>query len=424
MNNLIGDYNTTILERDKLISSGGVNNPVVQQLVSTLNGLRLNIDTSISAYKKQLGVSKKQLMSRSNRFSSEVYQLPEKEKLLRAINRQQKIKESLYLLLLQKREEAAINLAVTEPSIKVVEYALSSSDIISPKPKMVYMGAMVIGLFIPFGVLFIIFMLDTKIHGKKDIEALGIDIPVLGEIPSLKNMDTTLFANPNDRSILAESFRIISSNANFMLPSNKEKGAVICCTSSIKGEGKTFVSVNISLALSSLNKKVLLIGGDLRNPQLYNYLGAKKKQPGLTKYLHDDTEGWKDKLVQGFPEHSNHDALIAGEIPPNPPHLFSNKRFKTLLEEARLLYDFIIIDTAPTLLVTDTMLISKYADATLFIVRANFTEKEILQHTLDYEKKNKIKNMAYIINSVGENGKAYGYKYGYNYGYGYGYNQE
>jgi len=423
-NNLIEEYNLAVLERDKLIGSGGINNPVVQQLIATLNGLRSNIDSSISAYKKQLEVSKQQLVSRSNRFSSEVYQLPEKEKLLRAINRQQEIKESLYLLLLQKREEAAINLAAIEPSIKVVEYALSNSGPISPKPKIAYMGAAVLGLFIPFGILFIIFMLDTKVHSRKDIDALGVDIPILGEIPALKIVETDLFSNPNDRTVLAESFRIISSNANFMLPSNTGKGAVLNCTSSIKGEGKTFISVNISLALSSLNKKVLLLGADLRNPQFFKYLGVEKNQAGLTHYLHDQSSDWEDLLIKGFPGHPNHDTLISGEIPPNPPHLFSNGRYKTLIEEARELYDFIVVDTAPTVLVTDTMLISEYADATLFIVRANFTDKELLQHSLDFLKKNKVKNMAYIINSVGENGKAYGYKYGYNYGYGYGYHQE
>ena len=424
VNNLIAEYNTAVLERDKLINSGGVNNPIVQQLIATLNGLRLNIDTSISAYKKQLAVSKKQLKARSSRFSSEVYQLPEKEKLLRAINRQQKIKESLYLLLLQKREEAAINLAVTEPSIKVVEYALSGSSPISPKPKMIYIGGVAMGLLIPFGIIFIWFMLDTKVQDKKDIEELGMDIPVVGEIPAIKNNKTIVFSNPNDRSVLAEAFRILSSNVNFMLPAHSEKGAVLNCTSSVKGEGKTFISLNVSLALASLNKRVLLIGADLRNPQLHTYLEVDKKQSGLTNYLHGDVEDWKGNLIKGFAKHPYHDTLISGEIPPNPPHLLTNGRFEALLEEAKLLYDYIIIDTAPTVLVTDTLLISKFSDATLYVVRANFTEKELLNHSLEFSKKNQLKNMGFVINSVGESKKSYGSKYGYNYGYGYGYGED
>ena len=424
INNLIGEYNTAILERDKLTNSGGINNPIVQQLVSTLNGLRLNIDTSILAYKKQLKVSKKQLLARSNKFSSEVYQLPGKEKLLRAINRQQKIKESLYLLLLQKREEAAINLAVTEPSIKVVEYALSGSQPISPKPAIVYAGGLALGLLIPFGIIFIIFMLDTKIHSKNDVEALGADIPILGEIPAIKKNKNIIFSDPNDRSVLAEAFRIVSSNASFILPANSEKGSVLICTSSVKGEGKSFVSVNLSLALSSINKKVLLIGADLRNPQLHAFLKLDKNQKGLSNYLHNVNEDWKSNLIQGFPKHPNHDTLISGEIPPNPPHLLSNGRLELLLNEARELYDYIIIDTAPTVLVTDTLLISKYADATIYIVKANYTEKELLHHAVDFLKKNKVKNMAFVINSVGDSKKAYGSKYGYNYGYGYGYTED
>jgi len=423
-NDLIGEYNTTILERDKVVNSGGKNNPVVQQLIVTLHGLRLNIDTSIAAYKQQLTVSKRQLLERNKKFSSEVYQLPEKEKLLRAINRQQQIKENLYLLLLQKREEAAINLAVTEPSIKIVDYAITAINPIAPKTKIVYLGSFVLGLLLPFGVLSIIFMLDTKIHDKNDIEEFGVHFPVAGEIPVIKDNKNHLFNDPNDRTVLAEAFRILSSNVNFMLPSHAKKGAVINCTSSIKAEGKTFISINLSLALSSLNKKVLLIGADLRNPQLHPYLGVDKKQTGLSNYLHGDTNDWKDILIKGFPKHLHHDTLLSGEIPPNPPYLLSNGRYEALLEEAKEIYDYIVIDTAPTVLVTDTLLISKFSDAVLYVVRANYTEKELINHSIEFSKKIKLENMAYVINSVGERKNGYGYKYGYNYGYGYGYNEE
>ncbi len=218
VNALIQDYNTAVLEKDKLISSGGVNNPTVKLLNSKLNDLKLNINRSLTSYKKQLQLSQKQLQARNLKFRGEVSRLPEKEKLLRSIERQQKIKESLYLLLLQKREEAAINLAITEPSIKVVEYALSTSLPISPKPRIAYIVAILAGLLIPFGVFYIMFMLDTKVHGKKDIENLVSDIPVAAEIPRIKDKDKTIFSNPNDRSALAESFRILSSNVNYLLP--------------------------------------------------------------------------------------------------------------------------------------------------------------------------------------------------------------
>jgi capsular exopolysaccharide synthesis family protein len=426
INTLIEKYNTAILDCEKLISSGGINNPVIQQLQVQLRDLRDNINNSLGAFKNELELSQRQLSTRDKEFKSEVYSLPLKEKLLRAINRQQTIKESLFLLLLQKREEASISLAVTEPAIKVVEYALSNTWPISPKPRIAYLGALIIGLGVPFGILFVIFLLDNKIHSKTDIEKINPNIPVIGEIPKIQKGVKTLFSDPNDRSILAESFRIFSSNVNYLLPSKgNDAGSVICVTSTIKGEGKTFISLNLSLAFSSLNKKVLLIGADLRNPQLHSYLDIDKNQGGLSNYLHDLDNDWKESLVEKFEEHQKHKILISGVIPPNPPNLLTNGRFEELLDEAKIIYDYIIIDTAPTIAVTDTLLISKFADATIYVARANYTEKALLSHSNDLAKYKKLKNMAYVINQVGESkGYKYGYKYGYNYGYGYGYGEE
>ena len=198
-----------------------------------------------------------------------------------------------------------------------------------------------------------------------------------------------------------------------------DRGKVILCTSSIKGEGKTFVSLNLSLALASLNKKVLLIGADLRNPQLHTYINIEKNRAGLSNYLHDVNTDWKQSLIKGFDKHPSHDILISGNLPPNPAHLLTNGNFEILLEEAKSLYDFIIVDTAPTILVTDTLLISHLADATMYMTRADFTEKSLLDHSIDLNKHKKLTNMAYVVNGVGANKS-----YGYNYGYGYGYEQE
>ncbi|MGB5418848.1 GumC family protein [Algibacter sp.] len=415
VNSLIQDYNTAVLEKDKLVSSGGINNPAVLLLNSRLSDLRGNINGSLNSYKQQLSLSQQQLKARNNRFKGEVSRLPEKEKLLRAIERQQKIKESLYLFLLQKREEASINLAITEPAVKVVEHALSGSLPISPKRNVFYAGSILAGLLIPFGILYLLFMLDTKLHGKKDIEQFTSTIPVAGEIPSIKAKDNLVFSNPNDRTGLAESFRILSSNVKYMLPQD-DTAKVIFCTSSIKGEGKTFVSLNLSLSLSSLNKKVLIIGADLRNPQLHSYMNIDKKEAGLSNYLHNPEKDWKQSLIKGFEKHPNHDTLISGSLPPNPAYLLTNGRFEALLEEAKTLYDYIIVDTAPTILVTDTLLISQLADATLYIVRADFTEKNLLGHSVELYKNKKLKNLAFVINSVGNSGK-YDYNYGHKYGY-------
>lgn len=421
INTLVSQYNSAVINRDKLISGGGENNPMVQLAVSEIQSLKSNIDRSLRAYSTQVKASLNQLKSKNRRLAGRVSQIPEQERLFKAIDRQQKIKESLYLLLLQKREEAAINLAITEPSIKEVERALSSIQPISPKPTIVYAGALLAGLLIPFGVLYLIFMLDTKLHSKEDIVEVTSKIPVIGEIPDLKKKKDLFFNDPNDRSPLAESFRILSSNVDYILPvKDGEKGKVIYCTSTIKGEGKTYVSLNLSLALSSINKKVLLIGADLRNPQIHTHLSEDKQKPGLSNYLYDIDYDWKDALINGFEKHPNHNIILSGSIPPNPAHLLTNGRFKKLIEEAREAYDYIVVDTAPTILVTDTMLISQLADATIYIARANYTEKNLLKFSKDLSESGKLKNMAYVINGVGASkSQGYGYNYGYSYGYGY-----
>lgn len=420
INTLIIDYNQAVIDRDKFLKSGGENNPLVIQAVDQVNDLKANINRSLNNYISQLEASTKQLEQRNQRFSGKVAKIPEKEKLLRAIERQQHIKESLYLLLLQKREEAAINLAITEPSIKIVEYALSGEYPISPKTKIIYLGALVLGLLLPTGVLYLLFMFDTKVHTKEDVVKINRNIPVIAEIPENKMLKDVIFDDPNARTALAESFRILSSNVNYLLPMTQDgQGKVIYCTSTIKGEGKTYVSINLSLALSSINKRVLLIGADLRNPQIHNHINKDKNEKGLSNYLHDPNFDWRESLVKGFDKHPQHDILLSGTIPPNPAYLLTNGRFGKLIEEAKLEYDYIIVDTAPTILVTDTMLISQYADATVYMARANFTEKDLLRFSQELAETGKLKNMVYVINGVGAS-KSYGYSYNYGYNYGYG----
>jgi len=420
INDLVNDYNVIVFERDKMITSAGVNNPQVIALNTQLEDLNANIIESIDSYNLQLKASKKQLETKNRKYKSQVFSLPAKEKASREILRQQAIKESLFIFLLQKKEEASINLAITEPSIKVVEYAISGGAPVSPNSRNVYLISIVLGLLIPFGIIYLVFILDTKLHGKEDVLKVNSEIPVIGEIPDVKKKDNIIFNDPNDRSALAESFRILSSNVDYILPVKEgEKGKVIYCTSTIKGEGKTYVSLNVSLALSSINKKVLLIGADLRNPQIHTHINEEKHKPGLSNYLHDVEYNWRDSLINGFDKHPNHNIILSGSIPPNPAHLLTNGRFKRLIEEAKLEYDYIVVDTAPTILVTDTMLISQLADATIYLARANYTEKNLLNFSKELSESGKLKNMAYVINSVGAS-KSYGYSYNYGYNYGYG----
>lgn len=416
---LVTNYNTLVLERKNLVTSGGENNPNVVLLNSQLKDIKSNIFASIDSYTKQLEASKSQLIRKNKRFSSQVYSLPAKEKAIVDITRQREIKQSLYLFLLQKREEAAINLAITEPSIKVVEYAISAGVPISPSSKNVYMMALIGGLLIPFGVIYSIQLLDTKVKGKSDVVERNSKTPVVGELPKVKD-EQLIFKNPEDNSVQAEAFRILSSNVDYLLPVHADnKGRVIFCTSTIKGEGKTYVSINLSLSLSSINRKVLLVGADLRNPQIHTHINEDKHRLGLTNYLHDENFEWRDAIIKGFNNHPNHDVILSGSIPPNPASLLTNGRFARLLEEASEEYDYIVVDTAPTILVTDTMLISKLADATIYLVRANYTEKNLLNYSKELNESGKLKNVAYVLNSVDtKKSYGYGYNYGYNYGYG------
>ena len=427
VNSLISEYNLAVIERNNLANTAGKNNPSLKQVINIVQKLKVNINESLVSYLNQLTTSKKLYVERTSEFSGNTSEIPKKERLLNNIVRQQKIKESLYLLLLQKREEASINLAITEPSIKVVEYAISNKTPVSPKSKNIYVLAIFTGLLIPFGFLYLKYYLDTKVHTRDDIEKITTNIPILAEIPEIKKKNSLLFTNPNATSVLAESFRILSANVNYLIPKNdkKNKGKVIFSTSSIKGEGKTFVSLNLSLALASLNKKVLLIGADMRNPQIHTYFGTSKNEVGLSSYLNDASVNWREILLTGFDKHPKHHTMISGEIPPNPAHLLTNGRFEQLLDEVRAEFDYVIVDTAPTILVTDTLLISKFADVTLFLTKANYTDKKLLKFSKELSESGKIKNMAYVMNSVGA-GKSYsyGYGYGYNYGYSYGYHEE
>ncbi|MAX70011.1 MAG: tyrosine protein kinase [Flavobacteriaceae bacterium] len=418
INGLVSNYNDLVLKRDNLAVSSGENNPEIIIINEQLEDLKSNIYASIASYKKQLEASKKQLSRENRRFNSQVYDLPAKEKILLEIKRQQEIKQTLYLFLLQKREEALINLAVTEPSIKVVEYAISNWNPVSPNTKSIYLIALISGILIPFGVIYLTILLDTKVKGREDIISQNSRIPIVGELPKVKE-ENLIFKDPEDNSIQAEAFRILSSNVDYILPVKEKEGRVIYCTSTIKGEGKTYTSINLSLALSSINRKVLLIGADLRNPQIHTHIHEDKHKPGLSNYLHDSDCSWKDTLIKGFDKHPNHDIILSGSIPPNPAHLLTNGRFKKLIDEAKQEYDYIVVDTAPTILVTDTMLISQLADATIYLVRANYTEKKLLSYSKDLFDSGKLKNIAYVINGVDTNKSyGYGYNYGYNYGYG------
>lgn len=419
INALIGDYNVLILQRDRLLKTAGSENPTLKGLESQTTILKNNINASIYTYNKQLKISLSQQESSYSEFKNEVLEIPNNEKILRSIERQQNIKENLYLLLLQKREESAIAYAVTSPSVKIIEYAHASGAPVSPKRNTLYLIAVFMGFAIPFAVIYLYNLLDTKIKSSNDVVFKKSQIPVIGEVPLFK--DFKLLADKNDRSVHAESFRILASNVSFSLPlKEKNIGQVLIITSSIMGEGKTFIAANLALAMSSYDKKVLLIGADLRKPKLDVALNLEKGLVGLSTYLHNADIDWKDLLVKENPYNENLSILFSGPNPPNPSTIISNGRLALLLEEAKQDYDYIIFDTAPTIYVNDTFLMAHLADLTLYLTKHNYTEKNLIAYATTLKESQKLKNIVFILNGMLSN-TGYGYKYSYNYGYGYGY---
>ena len=423
VNGLVANYNEQVLKRNKLLLSGGGElNPMVKETTSLALQIKNNLRASIIGYQKVLEFNRNETSKISELEKEKYSAVPFNEKGMHSIQRQQAIKESLYILLLQKREEAAINLAITNPSLKVVDYAIFSTKPIAPERNLIFIGSLLFGLLVPIGIIFIYYSLDNKINSKEDIELLLPEVSVIGEIPFIETESKTI--QFLDRSILSEAFRILRNNINYINP-KKDRGSVIYVTSTIKGEGKTFVSINLAITLSTLGKKVILIGGDLRNPQLHRILDLERPNlTGISNYLYDTSVSVTDIKAKHLTDTNiNFDIIFSGNIPPNPAELLSNGRFELLLDEIKNDYDYIIVDTAPTLLVADTTLITHLADTVLYVIRANFTEKKLLKFISNLKTLNTIKNMGIILNNVGQN-KGYGYSYSYNYGYGYGYDDD
>lgn len=420
INNLTKEYNQTALMRYERLTSATAQNPLIINLQDRLDSLKKNILKSINGYIKDLNIALNNFRKKEERSSGKLHNIPQKEKGVRGIQRQQEVKEKLYLFLLQKREQAALQYATTAPSIKVVDFAYTNPIAISPKKKIIFLAALILGGLIPFGLLYLRFLFDTKVKSKEDIERVLPNVPILAEIPQLsKSVDKLI--TQNDRSNLAEAFRILRTNLSFIKGKliRKPGAKTIFVTSTIKGEGKTFVALNTAHALASTGKKVLLIGADLRNPQTHNYYGKTKESIGVSSFLSGATDNFDELLHTGDNYFTNLHLIISGHIPPNPAELLMNGRFEVLLAEAQNRYDYIIVDTAPTILVTDTFLISQNADATLYLTRADHTEIKLLNHIKEVTRTEKLRNVGIVLNGLDLKSG-----YGYNYGYGYGYSED
>ena len=403
---LIGTYNSMIIDRNRMLKSATISNPSLVKLDQQITSLRQTLLSSLEKNRSVLKIQQRNIEQNENLFNSKIQKIPSQERQFRVIERQQKVKEELYLYLLQKREETALALSSTEPNAKVIDAALSTGPV-STKPSIFYLGALLIGLLIPAGIIFLLDFLDTKIKSRLDLEGKTV-IPFIGDVPTSETPNEII--KSESRTSSAEALRIIRTNLEFMLTKVPEGIAkTIFLTSTFPKEGKTFVSVNLAATFALSGKKVLLIGMDIRNPKLDEYVTLPER--GFTNYLSSNDLKIEDLIVK-YEGYENFHILPAGVIPPNPAELLMNKKVDSLFEKLKKEYDYIIVDTAPVSLVTDTLLIAKNADTFIYVARANFLEKKMLDIPNGLYKENKLPNMCILLNDT-DSSKGYGYGYGY-----------
>jgi len=423
-------YNEMVQQRDRMLQSGfKANHPTVKNLNQQLGSLQSKLKSDLSALKNNLGSRVSSLSGQVARSSAHLYSTPQNEAALKKITRQRNNKEQLYNYLLTKREEAQIRFASATPKSRIVDFAYDKSPLpVSPNKPIILLASLILGAFIPFAIIYVKEMLDNKIHNKLGVEKLVDGLPVLAEIPKISLKESKL-VQKNDRSVLAESLRILRTNLDYIVKSNStiKKNNIIFITSSVSGEGKTFLASNLSLIFANTDKKVLLIGADIRNPKLYTFFNeddtgevgkkkSRKKQSGLTEYLSNNAVSLKDIILPATIENSKIDIIYSGKIPPNPSELLMKDKMKFLLKEVAVDYDYVIVDTAPLVVVTDTLLISQYADHVLYVTRAGMTEGKVLEYPIRLAKEGKLKGLNFVVNDVKESDLGYGGKYGYGYG--------
>ncbi len=411
----VGRYNSLILRRKQLLKSSSIQNPVVVNLDEQINGLRQVLMGSLNSLKSTIKIQLSSLQNQSSYFSGTVYNAPESQKDLRVIEREQTIKEQLFLYLLQKREEAEITSNVTLSNIRIIDKAsVLSAFPISPNSKMIYMAALLLGLAIPFLTIYLIDLLNVKISSREDIENV-LSMPILGSIPKTKEKNKIVISKSN-RSGVAEAFRILRTNVDFLMAGNtKKSGKIIFVTSTISGEGKTMISSNLAKTLAISGKKVAYVGTDFRDPKFHKFLELPqgKQTKGFTNFITNSDLNPSD-VIYTQKDEDPFDIIPSGVIPPNPAELLMQDRVKVMFEYLENNYDFVIVDTAPVSLVTDTLLIGSLSDLSIYVVRENYSDKRMLQIPENFYAENRLPNMAVLLNAAQNKG-------GYNYGYGYGY---
>ena len=422
----IDRYNQMLVERKRLLRTSTENNPTIINLDTSIRAMRTNVQATLDATLKGLQITKEDLAREASRYSRRINDAPTQERQFVSIARQQEIKSGLYLMLLQKREENAITLAATVNNAKIIDEALADDNPISPKKTIVYLAALVLGVGLPVGVIYLIGLTKFKIEGRADVEKLT-SLPVVGDIPLADEKTGSIAVFENQNNLMSETFRNVRTNLQFMLENGKN---VILVTSTISGEGKSFISANLAISLSLLGKKVVIVGLDIRKPGLNKVFNIPKKEHGITQYLTNTTANLMD-FVQPSDINKNLFILPGGTVPPNPTELLARGGLEKAIETLKANFDYVILDTAPVGMVTDTLLIGRVADLSVYVCRADYTHKAEFTLINELAENNKLPNLCIAVNGLDLNSRKYGYYYGYGkygkyygygkrYGYGYG----
>ena len=410
---LINEYNKIALQRNQLLHSASENSPTVTPLTAQLDDLNSSIKRAMTQARAGLRIQRNSIAAQAGKYEGQINNTPEQERMLTQIGRQQEVKSGLYLMLLQKREENSISLAATADKGKLIDTPVFAGKV-TPKNYMIMLIALILGLAIPAGILFLLEFFRYKIEGHNDVARLT-DLPIIADVVIASERAKTkadIVVHENKNNLMEEIFRSLRTNLQFLL---KQHDKVIMFTSTTSAEGKTFIASNVAISFALLGKKVVLVGLDIRKPRLAELFEIDDHHHGITNLLVKDEVNWSDVKEQIIPSgiNDNLDILMAGPVPPNPGELVTRESLEQTMEQLKEHYDYILIDTAPVGLVTDTLALGRIANATVYVCRADFTQKASfgLINSLSMEKK--LPNMSIVLNGVDLSMKKYGYYYGY-----------
>lgn len=421
----ISEYNAQLLQRNNLVANSSTQNPLVVDMDQALAALRNAMLKTVDNHMVTLNAQLKSLQQSERKATNKLAANPDQAKYLLSVERQQKVKESLYLFLLQKREENELSQAFTAYNTRIITPPTGSGSPTAPVRGTILMLAFMVGLIIPISVIVLFTLIYSKVRGRKDVEHLHV--PLMGEIPfngqparwwqrrAKHHEDSNLVVEEGSRNIINEAFRVLRSNIDFTASSGSE-GGVFITTSFNPGSGKSFITANMAMSFAIKGSKVLCIDGDMRHGTLSDY--TEKNKVGLSDYLSGRVHSLQD-IVQQHATCPNAHIITVGTVPPNPTELLENGRLADLLAEARQHYDYIFIDCPPIDIVADTQIISQYADRTLFVVRVGVLERSMLDNLEQMYQEKRFKNLSMVLNGTLSSGR-YGYRYGYKYGYHYG----